>query len=114
MAAGAQYLLGQHDFSSFRASSCQANTPVRDVRRLEVSRSHDWIGIEFEANAFLHHMVRNIVGSLVKVGRGEAAPEWMQDVLARRDRRLAAVTAPANGLRLVTIRYPQEYALPGT
>jgi tRNA pseudouridine38-40 synthase len=114
MATGAQYLLGQHDFSSFRASSCQANTPVRNIRRLEVSRVHDWIAIECEADAFLHHMVRNVVGSLVKVGRGEAAPGWMEEILAARDRRLADITAPANGLRLIAIRYPHEYALPGT
>jgi len=114
MAAGAQYLHGQHDFSSFRASACQSNNPIRHIRRLEIDRVDDWITIECEANAFLHHMVRNIVGSLVKVGRGEATPEWIGEILAKRDRRLAAATAPPNGLTLVAIRYPREYALPGT
>ena len=113
MAAGAQYLLGQHDFSSFRASACQSKSPVREIRRLEISRVRDWITIECEANAFLHHMVRNIVGSLAKVGRGEATSGWIDEVLAERDRRLAHITAPPNGLTLIAIRYPPEYALPG-
>ncbi len=111
MRIAAEYLLGKHDFSSFRASACQAKSPVREVRRLEIRAFGQWVNIECEANAFLHHMVRNLVGSLVKVGRGEAKPEWIRTLLEARDRRLADITAPAAGLTLTTVKYPPEFDL---
>jgi tRNA pseudouridine38-40 synthase len=111
MNAGAACLVGQHDFSSFRASGCQAKGPVRTLRRLDIGRSGEWIHVECEADAFLHHMVRNIVGSLVKVGLGEAPAEWIGTVLAERDRRLASVTAPAAGLILSRVEYAPELGL---
>lgn len=111
MAAGAVYLVGCHDFSAFRAAGCQAHSPVRDVLRIEISRHRDWITIDVEANAFLHHMVRNIVGSLVEIGHGERPVEWMQELLEARDRRLAGITAPAAGLELTQIEYPAHFDL---
>ncbi len=111
MTRAAQFFVGRHDFSSFRASGCQSKSPVRDLRRLELSRAGDRIMIECEANAFLHHMVRNIVGSLVEVGRGEAGPDRISSLLAARDRRLADITAPAAGLFLTRIQYPPEFGL---
>lgn len=112
MQAGAAHLIGEHDFTSFRAVACQANHPVREIRELSVERRGEFIIIEVEANAFLHHMVRNIAGSLIRVGRGEAAPDWIFEVLVQRDRRLAGVTAPPDGLYLVGVRYPSEFTLP--
>jgi len=111
MAAAARCLVGSHDFSSFRASGCQAHTPVRQLLRLEITRRRDWITIEVEANAFLHHMVRNIVGSLVEIGRGERPVEWMHELLQARDRKLAGITAPAAGLVLTQIHYPAHFGL---
>ncbi len=111
MAAGAAYLLGEHDFSSFRALACQAKHPVRTVHRLDVSRSGPYVYLDVEANAFLHHMVRNIAGVLMAVGRGDQRPEWVREVLERRDRTRGGVTAPASGLYLVGVRYPQRYGI---
>lgn len=111
MQAGAQYLLGEHDFSSFRAVACQARSPVRTVRLLEIQRHGDFLYLDIEANAFLHHMVRNIAGVLMAIGRGERESEWVADILEQRDRTRGGVTAPARGLYLVGVRYPQEYAL---
>ena len=93
-------LIGEHDFSAFRSSECQARSPIRRLERLSVERRGDWVSIEVTANAFLHHMVRNIVGLLLAVGRGEAPPEWAGEVLAGRDRTRSAATAPAAGLYL--------------
>ena len=112
MAAAAQHLVGEHDFSSFRAAACQAKTPVRELQRLDIRQDGDHIVIDCEANAFLHHMVRNIVGSLARVGRGEASPDWVAALLERRDRRLAGMTAPPWGLCLTHVRYPGELAIP--
>ncbi|MFW2405353.1 MAG: tRNA pseudouridine(38-40) synthase TruA [Gammaproteobacteria bacterium] len=109
MAHAAGLLLGEHDFSSFRAAACQAHSAVRDLQRLTVEKTGDRISIECEANAFLHHMVRNIVGSLVRVGSGEADADWLADLLQRRDRRLAGMTAPACGLTLTRIDYPPPF-----
>ncbi|HEY0179507.1 MAG TPA: tRNA pseudouridine(38-40) synthase TruA [Dokdonella sp.] len=109
-AAGA--LIGEHDFSAFRTAACQANSPVRDVREIAIARDGDEVAIEIEANAFLHHMVRNIVGSLLPVGRGERAPEWLAELLAGRDRGRAGPTAPASGLTFVGPRYPAQWNLP--
>jgi len=109
-AAGA--LVGEHDFSAFRSAECQAQTPVRDLRALSVERRGDYVLFELSANAFLHHMVRNVVGCLVHVGKGAAPPEWVADVLAGRDRRLAAATFGAEGLYLARVSYPERWKLP--
>jgi tRNA pseudouridine38-40 synthase len=106
MHSAAAHLLGTHDFSAFRASSCQAHSAVRNMTELSVRREGDHLYICCRANAFLHHMVRNIVGSLVKVGKGEADAGWMKDVLEARDRRLSGITAPATGLSLTNVEYP--------
>ncbi|OOF18916.1 MULTISPECIES: tRNA pseudouridine(38-40) synthase TruA [unclassified Salinivibrio] len=107
-----QYLLGENDFSSFRAAQCQSKSPWRNVMHLSVSRRERYIIIDIKANAFVHHMVRNIAGSLMAVGRKEHPPEWIEWLLAQKDRTLAAATAKAEGLYLVEVDYPQEFALP--
>ena len=106
MHRAAQALVGEHDFSSFRAAGCGAKTPVRCLRAVAVARADDIIFITVRANAFLQHMVRNIVGALLAVGRGEQREEWMTELLARRDRRAGGVTAPPHGLYLSGIKYP--------
>ncbi len=105
MAAAARAMLGEHDFSSFRAASCEAAHPVRVVRRSEVTRAGDLICYEIEANGFLHHMVRNLIGTLVEIGLGQRCPDDVSRLLAMRDRSLAGKTAPAHGLCLVRVRY---------
>ncbi len=112
MAAAATYLLGEHDFSSFRAQGCQAKSPVRILYARRVQRQRDLVLIDAEANAFLHHMVRNIVGVLLAIGAGERPVDWTQEVLAARNRALGGVTAPAAGLYLVAVRYPEAFGLP--
>jgi len=114
MDAAAQVLVGAHDFSAFRAAECQARSPVRQIERIAVQRHGEFITIDVTANAFLHHMVRNIAGTLLAVGRGERPVDWVQEVLAGRDRRLAGITAPAGGLYLTEVRYPAEFGLPVT
>jgi len=109
MAQAAQYLLGKHDFSAFRAAGCQASTAVREVMSVAVTRDGDWIDLRISANAFLQHMVRNITGTLVAVGRGEQGPEWVQKVLENRDRKQGGAAAPACGLTLVAVDYPEPY-----
>jgi tRNA pseudouridine38-40 synthase len=111
MREGARYLLGEHDFSSFRALACQAKSPVRTIHRLDIRRSGAYLYLDVEANAFLHHMVRNIAGVLMAVGRGVHNSHWVQDILNKRDRTQGGVTAPASGLYLVGVRYPQKYAI---
>ena len=112
MRLGAQYLAGEHDFSSFRAAGCQARHPVRRVHRIEVIRTGEKIVIDVHANAFLQHMVRNIAGTLVAVGAGEHDPGWVASVLAARDRRVGGVTAAPGGLYLVGVDYPEETGIP--
>jgi tRNA pseudouridine38-40 synthase len=112
MREAATYLLGEHDFSAFRSSECQARSPIRDLRRLEVRASGEYIVFEFAGNAFLHHMVRNIVGSLVYVGKGNLEPAWMSELLASRDRTKAAPTFDAAGLYLAAVRYDAKWKLP--
>lgn len=112
MATAAEHLLGEHDFSAFRGAGCQARSPVRRLERIAVRRTADYLHIEVRANGFLYHMVRNIVGGLVRVGSGEAEPAWLGEVLAGRDRRLGAPTAPPQGLYLAEVHYPASLELP--
>ena len=112
MHVAAQALVGEHDFSAFRTVQCQAKSPMRNLQEVRVAREGDDVVIEVEANAFLHHMVRNIVGSLLPVGRGERDPDWIAALLAGRDRSVAGPTAPASGLCFVAPRYPREWPLP--
>jgi tRNA pseudouridine38-40 synthase len=112
MREAAQHLLGTHDFSSFRAAECQARTPVRNLTRLELRRIGDFVVMEVTANAFLHHMVRNIAGLLMHIGQGEAEPAYATEVLVARDRRVAPATAPASGLYLWRVSYPAVFGLP--
>lgn len=102
-------LLGTHDFSSYRALGCQAKSPVRTLHRISVRRSGEMIELQIEANAFLHHMVRNIAGVLIAIGKGEAGSGWATEVLHLRDRRLGGVTAPPDGLYFEKVQYPAEY-----
>jgi tRNA pseudouridine38-40 synthase len=112
MAQAAAALEGEHDFSAFRAAGCQAKSPIRRMERLTVARQGDWLAIEATANAFLHHMVRNIAGLLIRIGKGDAPSSWAAEVLAERDRRLSAATAPADGLYLWQVRYPAAFPIP--
>ena len=105
MVEGAAHLLGHHDFTSFRAAACQAKTPMRTLDRLEVWRDGDIVGVVAEARSFLHHQVRNMVGSLAQVGSGRWAPARMAQALAARDRSAAGPTAPADGLCLCAVHY---------
>ncbi len=112
MQRAAQALIGENDFSAFRTVQCQANSPMRNVREIVVTRDGDEVAVEIEANAFLHHMVRNIVGSLLPIGRGERPEEWMAELLRGRDRSVAGPTAPASGLAFLAPRYPAQWGLP--
>ena len=105
-------LLGEQDFSAFRAAGCQSSTPMRAVHQVSVSRAGGFVIIDITANAFLLHMVRNIAGSLWEVGLGRQPVAWLSDLLKLRDRSLAAPTAPPDGLYLVDVRYPDQ-VLPG-
>ncbi len=112
MQAAANCLLGEHDFSSFRSVECQSKSPVRKIDTLNVSRNGDYIYIDVQGNAFLHHMVRNIAGVLLAVGIGEKPVDWVAEVLEQRDRKQGGITAPPNGLYLVRIIYPPEFNIP--
>uniref|UniRef100_UPI0033407C7F tRNA pseudouridine(38-40) synthase TruA n=1 Tax=Castellaniella defragrans TaxID=75697 RepID=UPI0033407C7F len=112
MRAAAAHLLGEHDFSAFRSSECQAASPVRTLSRLDIARAGEFLILRFEANAFLHHMVRNLMGVLVAVGRGRRPPEWAAELLTQRDRRLAAPTFMPDGLYLAHVAYPEYPELP--
>ena len=114
MQTAAAHLVGTHDFTSFRAAQCQAKNPVRELRKLTVLRHGDSIVIAVAANAFLHHMVRNIAGGLLTVGAREREPAWAREVLAARDRRAGGITASARGLYLVAVEYPARFGLPIT
>ena len=107
-----QALLGEQDFSAFRTLACQARTPFRNVRSLRVERVDDRVLIDIEANAFLHHMVRNIVGSLLMIGRGEQPVAWLAELLAGCDRQVAGPTASASGLTFIGPRYEAHWGLP--
>lgn len=110
MQQGANHLLGECDFSSFRSSECESRSPNRCIHFINVKRQQDFIFVELQANAFLHHMVRNIVGVLLRVGAGFKSPDWVAEVLLARDRTAAAETAAADGLYFVQVIYPPPYS----
>ena len=112
MRAAAAVLIGEHDFSAFRSSECQAKTPVKVLHRANVERRGDHVLFEFAANAFLHHMVRNLVGCLVQVGKGARPAGWMTEVLESRDRARGAPTFGPEGLYLTSVSYPARWNLP--
>jgi tRNA pseudouridine38-40 synthase len=112
MHEAAQALVGEHDFSAFRAIECQSKSPFRNVESLVVRREAEWVTLEITANAFLHHMVRNVAGLLMSVGHAESPPGRVATVLAGRDRKANAATASPDGLYLVAVRYPAEFGLP--
>jgi len=112
MQLAGEYLLGQHDFTSFRGANCQARSPVRTLHRFRIERRDRLIITDIEADGFLHHMVRNIMGVLMIIGSGERPIEWIKEVLQARDRREAAMTASPNGLYLIKVQYPPEFDFP--
>ena len=112
MHRAAQALLGEHDFGAFRSSECEASHARRELQHIAVGREGDVVTIDVQANAFLHHMVRNIVGSLLEVGAGARGEDWIGELLAGRDRRLAGPTAPATGLVFLGPLYPAVHGLP--
>jgi len=112
MRQAAGYLIGEHDFTSFRASQCQALSPVKNMLGIAISQRGAYWRIEFEANAFLHHMIRNIMGCLVQIGQGRYRPEWILEVLAARDRKVAAPTFSPDGLYFLGPRYPAHWGIP--
>ena len=112
MQTAASFMLGEHDFSSFRASACQALSPVKELQRIDISRRGTYWRFEFEANAFLHHMIRNIMGCLLAIGQGKYPPEWIQTVLDARDRDAAAPTFSPDGLYFLGPRYEEHWGLP--
>lgn len=112
MQRASQHLLGEHDFSAYRAAGCQSKTPMREVTALQVQRKDDLVLIDIEANAFLHHMVRNIAGVLMTIGAGEQPVDWSHTVLISKDRCSAGTTAPAAGLYFVEVDYRPAYDLP--
>jgi tRNA pseudouridine38-40 synthase len=112
MSAAASLLAGEHDFSAFRSSECQARSPVRTLERIDIERRGEYVVFEFWANAFLHHMVRNLIGTLVYVGKGKHPPEWAREVLEQRDRARAAPTFDAAGLYLARVEYGAAWQLP--
>ncbi|MES2604853.1 MAG: tRNA pseudouridine(38-40) synthase TruA [Pseudomonadota bacterium] len=112
MHAAGQHLLGENDFTSFRGASCQSRTAMRNITELSVRRHEDLVIVEIEANAFLLHMVRNIVGTLFEIGEGRKPPGWAAELLALKDRKRAAPTAPPQGLSLIRVTYPERFAIP--
>lgn len=112
MQVAAQHLIGEHDFSAFRAAECQAASPVRRITSITVRHAGELIVVSLRANAFLHHMVRNIVGSLIQVGNGNRPTDWLADLLAARDRELAAPTFSPDGLYLAQVEYDRRWGLP--
>ena len=112
MHQAAQSLVGEHDFTSFRSVECQSNSPMRDVKSIKVFRNNQYVVIDIVANAFLHHMVRNIAGVLIAVGSGRQGPEYVKQVLQAKDRRMGAETASPYGLYLVGVTYPESFEIP--
>ena len=114
MQSAAQALVGEHDYSAFRAAHCQANSPWRCVEFIDVTRRGDLVIVDIKANAFLHHMVRNIAGSLINIGLGEQPVKWMEQLLHGKDRTVAGATAKAGGLYMIAVDYPAALELPKT
>jgi len=112
MHEAAQALVGAHDYSSFRAAGCQSKSPCREIRRITVERSGDWVWFDVVADSFLYHMVRNIAGVLLDVGAGEQEIGAVRQILESRDRKAGSVTAPPEGLYLIRVDYPQRFGLP--
>lgn len=112
MARGGRRLIGEHDFNAYRAAACQARHAIRRIHRLELRRAGDFVYLDVTANAFLHHMVRNIAGVLIAIGTGERSPGWAAELLRIRDRREAGITAPGSGLYLTAVDYPAGWGLP--
>lgn len=112
MREAAAYLLGEHDFTAFRAAECQAKSPVKTLYQFDVEQSGDYFLFHLRANAFLHHMVRNLVGALVYVGKGKHPPSWIREILESRDRRLAAPTFAPGGLYLAGVSYDERWGIP--
>ena len=112
MQEAARQLVGEHDFSAFRAAECQAKSPVKTLHSASISRDNDVIMFDLRANAFLHHMVRNLVGALVFVGKGRHRPEWIAELLEGRNRSRSAPTFDAAGLYFTGVEYPPEWGLP--
>lgn len=112
MRQAASLLLGQHDFSSFRSSQCQAASPIRTLIECDIVRSGSFLTFKFTANAFLHHMVRNLMGMLLMIGRGKKSYNWAIELLDAKDRRFAAPTFMSDGLYLAYVKYPDQYQLP--
>jgi tRNA pseudouridine38-40 synthase len=113
MQIASQCLLGEHDFSSFRSSECQSKTPIKTVYDIQILDQKPWVYIVVRANAFLHHMVRNLVGSLLAIGQGKQPAEWLNQVLEAKSRQSAAPTFSPDGLYLARVGYPQEHHIPG-
>lgn len=113
MKQSAKSLIGEHDFSSFRSSECQSKTPIKTIYSIEIISQQPWVYFRVRGNAFLHHMIRNIVGCFLQIGQGKRSPEWMAEVLAAKNRQIAAPTFMADGLYLTKISYPEEFAIPG-
>ncbi len=114
MQEAADLLLGQHDFSAFRAADCQAHSPIKNLLQLQFVQQGPLIALDARANSFLYHMVRNLMGSLLRIGKGERPVEWIAELLQSKDRRLAAATALANGLYFTGVRYDEYHQLPST
>ena len=112
MIRASKSLLGEHDFTSFRAVSCQAKSPIRKIQKLEINKIQDYFIISVRANGFLHHMVRNIAGVLIAVGAGKQDETWVIDVLKAKNREAAGITATPDGLYLIDIKYPKHYLIP--
>jgi len=112
MRRASRHLLGRHDFSSFRAAACQARSPTRCIHAITLQRRGPVVVMDVWADGFLHHMVRNVAGTLMTVGRHERGPSWVADVLSARDRRLAGITAPAQGLYFLAVGYPARFGVP--
>ncbi|MEY4624845.1 MAG: hypothetical protein RL061_370 [Pseudomonadota bacterium] len=112
MQMASQCLIGEHDFTSFRSSECQSKTPVKTLYQVEIHSQGPWVFFVLKGNAFLHHMVRNLVGSLVVIGQGKESPEWLKTLLEAKNRQLAAPTFMADGLYLVRVGYPEHFEIP--
>lgn len=112
MQMGAEHLLGEHDFTSFRAAQCQAKSPIKHITQVTILRKGSYVRLDFEANAFLHHMIRNILGCLVVIGQGQQPPQWMRDVILARNRSAAAPTFSPNGLYFLGPTYSADFGLP--